>query len=78
MDETIARLIQSGAVSHLCLYHDRNSGIDGDWKATTSYAMRTFPDLPYDVIDRLIGVCQTSCANAELFRRPGGKQLCGV
>lgn len=78
MDESIKKLIESGAVGHLCMYHDRNSGIDGDWRATTSYAMRTFPQLDQPTIERLVQICITSCANAALFRRPSEVKLCGV
>lgn len=78
MDETITRLIESGAVSHLCIHHARVSGLDGDWGLTHSYALRTFPRLGSETIARLIAVCQIACSNAATFRRPGSKKPCGV
>jgi hypothetical protein len=78
MDATITRLIESGAMSHLCMYHARLRPKDPDWFATKSYAMRTFPQIDADTIDRLIHVCKTACSNATLFSRPGEAKPCGV
>jgi hypothetical protein len=78
MDEIITKLMESGAVAHLCMYHDRLVRRDPDWLMTKSYALRTFPQLDSDVIDRLIHVCQAACSNATLFRRPGERKKCGV